>query len=135
MALALVLLCNAEYIVWYELRAKGGMLLEEIHDREWCLYSFSSKRLTKELSLLTSRAFVKIMAPEGLDGYWIWREGFKDWIPLSDCAVAMRPLAKAQELVLPPSPPGYLESSAENPEAGEHVITLEGNEGDEEALA
>lgn len=110
-------------------------MLEEIHDREWCLYFLPSKRLTKELSLLQIRAFVKIMAPEGLEGYWIWRDGFKDWIPLSDCATAMRPLAKAQQSVLPPSPPGYHESSAENPEAGEYVITLEGNEGDEEALA
>ncbi len=135
MALALVLSCDAEYIICCQLSAKGGVLLEEIHDREWCLYFLPSKRLTKELSLLQVRAFVKIMAPEGLEGYWIWRDGFKDWIPLSDCAVAMRPLAKAQVSVLPPSPPGYRENSADNAETGEHVITLEGNEGDEEGFA
>lgn len=109
--------------------------MEEIHDREWCLYYLPSRRLTKELNLLQIRAFVKIMEREALDGYWIWRSGFKDWIPLSDCAIAMRPLSKARESVVPPKPPGYQESGAENLEDGEQVITLEGSEGDEEALA
>lgn len=108
--------------------------MEDIHTREWCLFHIDKKSLIKSLSLLQIRAILKIINEEDRERYWIWKDGYRAWMPLANCEIAMRPLSEGQQPLFPPPPPGMEKDYAPDEEYRERLITLEGEHDEPLAL-
>ncbi|MCB0384102.1 MAG: hypothetical protein KDD43_01820 [Bdellovibrionales bacterium] len=99
--------------------------MEDLHSRTWCLFNSETKSMVKEVNLLQIRAMLMIIDPDHRSHFWVWKEGYKGWMPIMNCTPALRPLTKAQTPLYPPPPPGEDFSYAEEDEEKERVLTLD----------
>lgn len=105
--------------------------MEDIFTRTWCLYYSETKVLVKGLNLSQIRAMLTIIQPEQRDHFWVWNDGYEGWMPIMNCTLAIRPLAKPPKPLFPPPPPGDDYEYQEEDEK-ERVLTFD--EGDTNIL-
>lgn len=102
--------------------------MEDVHTRSWCVYNSLTKQLVKDLNLLQLRAMLTVIPPDQRGQFFVWKDGFKGWMPLMTCPQALRPLPKSESPLYPPPVPGDDYVHEDEDEKKERVIAFEDGE-------